>query len=369
MSLEKAKAFLLKTGDILFARSGATVGKTFQFKNYEGLACYAGYLIKATPDSRKVLSDFLYFYTKSNAYENWKNSIFNQSTIQNIGAEKYSALEIPIPQLAEQISINEYLNKKTDEIDKLIASKKQLIELLNEERVAIINQAVTKGINPKAKLKPSGIKWLGDIPSHWEVKKLKYLVSKVGSGITPKGGANVYQTDGIPLLRSQNIYSDRLELTDIAFISEEMDKEMASSRVQVGDVLLNITGASIGRCFYIHEGFGKGNVNQHVCIIRPVQEKISTKFLHAILMSEFGQTMLELCQNGSNREGINYQQIKSFDLLLPKLEEQKEIIEFIQTKIDRINSIVSKIEFEIELMIEYRAALITELVTGKINVM
>ena len=91
---EKAAEYLLKDGDILFARSGATVGKTFQFKDYSGEACYAGYLIKATPNSTKIESDFLYFYTKSNCYENWKNSIFIQATIQNIGADKYQNLPV-----------------------------------------------------------------------------------------------------------------------------------------------------------------------------------------------------------------------------------------------------------------------------------
>src|SRR3989338_11255232 len=100
----KAKEYLLQEGDVLFARSGATVGKTFQFKNYKGRACFAGYLIRARPN-QKILSDFLYYFTRSNAYENWKNSIFNQATIQNIGADKYSILTLPLPSAKEQKEI------------------------------------------------------------------------------------------------------------------------------------------------------------------------------------------------------------------------------------------------------------------------
>lgn len=252
--------------------------------------------------------------------------------------------------LEEQTAIANYLDEKTAQIDKLIANKQRLIELLKEERTAIINEAVSgKGKN-------------------WERKKLKYVVSKVGSGVTPTGGANVYLQDGIPLLRSQNIFSDRLELIDVAYISEEIDEQMSNSRVQEGDVLLNITGASIGRCCFIPKNFGKGNVNQHVCILRPIQAEIKTEYLHSFLISSYGQILIDICQTGANREGLNFQQIKSFELLVPKIVEQEEIILHIKTETQKIVNTISKIEKEIGLLQEYRMALISEVVTGKINV-
>jgi type I restriction enzyme S subunit len=277
-------------------------------------------------------------------------------------------IPLVIPPKPEQTVIANFLDKKTAQIDKLITNKQKLIELLKEERMAIINKTVTRGINPNVKLKPSGVDWLGDIPEHWEVKKLKYVVSKVGSGITPRGGANVYQNDGIPLLRSQNIYNDGLRLEDVVYISEEIDNEMSNSRINDNDVLLNITGASIGRCFYVPEGFGKGNVNQHVCIIRPIKDKILTKYVHLLLISGYGQALIDYCQNGANREGLNFQEIKSFDLPLPKIEEQIKIIQNIAIETKRIDATIFKIENEIELMQEYRTALISEVVTGKIKV-
>lgn len=275
---------------------------------------------------------------------------------------------LPLPSPTEQTAIAAYLDEKTARIDKLIANKQRLIELLKEERTAIINHAVSKGINPKAKLKPSGIKWLGDIPEHWEVKKLKYVISKVGSGITPTGGASVYQQEGVPLLRSQNVYSSGLILDDVAYISEEIDEAMSNSRIKEGDVLLNITGASIGRCYFVPDDFGRGNVNQHVCIIRPVQSVIKTKYLHFVIISGYGQTLIDACQTGANREGLNFQQIKAFDIPLPKIDEQENIISYIETSTHKIDATISKIEKEIELVQEYRTALISEVVTGKIKV-
>jgi len=144
---ELAKDYLLKDGDILFARSGATVGKTFQFKDYEGLACFAGYLIKADPDESIVTSDFLYLFTKSQVYETWKNSIFIQATIQNIGANKYQMLDVPIPSIEEQKTIISWINQKVQKIDNLILKNSGLINLFQEYRTALISEAVTGKID------------------------------------------------------------------------------------------------------------------------------------------------------------------------------------------------------------------------------
>ncbi|MDR2438178.1 MAG: restriction endonuclease subunit S [Planctomycetaceae bacterium] len=143
LPIEIANEYLLKSGDILFARSGATVGKTFQFKNYYKKACFAGYLIKATPDEKKILSDYLYLFTKSKNYDYWKNTIFNQSTIQNIGADKYNFLLIPLPPLSEQKQIAKYLDAKCVEIDLLVAKMNNEVELLREYRTVLISDVVT----------------------------------------------------------------------------------------------------------------------------------------------------------------------------------------------------------------------------------
>lgn len=143
LSPEIAKNYLLENGDILFARSGATVGKTFQFKNYQGIACFAGYLIKAIPNESKILSDYLYYYTKTTCYENWKNSIFIQATIQNIGGDKYSLLPIVVPQLKEQKEIVEYLDKKLNDWKEIENELNKSIELLKEIRTVLITDAVT----------------------------------------------------------------------------------------------------------------------------------------------------------------------------------------------------------------------------------
>jgi len=142
LPLEKAKEYMLNKGDLLFARSGATVGKTFLYKE-DYAACFAGYLIKARCNKNVLLPNFVFYYTLSNVYQNWKNSIFIQSTIQNIGADKYSVMPIIVPSLSEQQSIADYLDQKCSEIDELISIKQQKIEKLKDYTKSLIFECVT----------------------------------------------------------------------------------------------------------------------------------------------------------------------------------------------------------------------------------
>ena len=136
------------------------------------------------------------------------------------------------------------------------------------------------------------------------------VASKVGSGITPKGGSESYLAVGIPLIRSQNVLTGVLDLEDVAFISEEQHNKMNATQLKAGDVLLNITGASIGRSCIVPADFVEGNVNQHVCIIRPT-EQLNSIFLSAFLNSELGQRQIDAFQAGGNRQGLNFAQIRS----------------------------------------------------------
>lgn len=169
-----------------------------------------------------------------------------------------------MPTSEEQKEIVLYVEAKEKEISRLIKQKHQLITLLEEKRQSIITEAVTKGLNPNVKMKHSGVEWIGEIPEDWQVKKVKHFSEFVGSGKTPSGGSEVYLEEGIPFLRSLNVHFDGIRLKNLAFISEETDAEMRSSRIQPLDNLLNITGASIGRSCIVPKDFGQGNVNQHV---------------------------------------------------------------------------------------------------------
>ncbi|MGV3288331.1 restriction endonuclease subunit S [Bacillus wiedmannii] len=160
----------------------------------------------------------------------------------------------------------------------------------------------------------------------WEQYNLGNVSTKIGSGKTPKGGNQNYKSEGIPLLRSQNIFNNKVNFNDVVYITPEIDEDMANSRVQKGDVLLNITGASIGRSA-VYKLNHKANVNQHVSIIRPSGE-VNPYFIQLNITSEKGQKQIELNQAGGGREGLNFQQIAKMGFYFPDLLEQGEIGDF-----------------------------------------
>ena len=350
------------TGRVLFVTTvGAKAMTTRMISGKYSLSQNCALLI---PKSDSIdVRFYRYFIDRLFDYEKGMISLIMQPSLRFEDLLRY---QIVVPLKEEQNEVAEYLDRKTAQIDDLIAKKERMIELLKEERSAVINQAVTRGLDPNVELKDSGNGWLGKVPKHWKIKKLKYLCRKIGSGITPKGGASVYLTEGIPILRSQNIHFDEFKLDDVAYISEEMHKGLSATRVLVGDVLLNITGASIGRCNYWRDN-GEANVNQHVCILRP-NSKIGTKYLHFYLSSEIGQHQIDRSQNGVSREGLNYEDLGDFIIPLPHEKEQKYIVDFLDRKTAQIDTQIEREKKSIELLKEFRTALISEVVTGKIDV-
>jgi type I restriction enzyme, S subunit len=163
-----------------------------------------------------------------------------------------------------------------------------------------------------------------------DLTKLSAVLIKIGSGITPKGGEKVYCGYGIPLIRSQNVKIGHLDLSDVVYIDDKQHNKMQNSKVLPGDVLLNITGASIGRSCVVPEWLHDANVNQHVCILRP-SERINPYYLSAFLNSFEGQKQVFSFQSGGSREGLNYQQIGAMNLRLPSLIEQERIAEILAT--------------------------------------
>lgn len=361
---------LTKQGDLFFMMSSENyddVGKTSvllqEVKEVYLNSFCRGFRI-THPD---VDSLYLNFLLHSNSYRKRLMVEANGFTRINLKTSKVNDLQLFLPPLDEQVQIAYYLDHKTAQIDKLVSDKERLIELLNEERTAIINQAVTKGIDPDAPMRDSGVDWLGEVPEHWSMKRIKNVVKKVGSGVTPKGGAEVYLDSGVPLLRSQNVYFDGFRLDEVAYISPDVHNSMVNSKVFANDILLNITGGSIGRCYYVTNEFEEANVNQHVCIIRP-NELILTKFLYNYLRSESGQLQIDICQIGGNRESVNFEQLKNFNIPLPDTNEQHKIVEFIDTFERKIVGLIEKTKAEISLLKEYKTALISEVVTGKVDV-
>ena len=180
----------------------------------------------------------------------------------------------------------------------------------------------------------------------WKRCIIGELTTKVGSGVTPRGGKAVYKSEGHPFVRSQNVGLGHLILDDITYIDEDTHQRQKSTELQLDDVLLNITGASIGRSALVNQQIVGGNVNQHVCIIR-ANKKLIPSFLCYFLLSQYGQKQIESFQAGGNRQGLNFEQIRSIKIGLPSIEEQKKIADLlllIEQRITTQNKIIKKLQ-------------------------
>lgn len=189
-------------------------------------------------------------------------------------------------------------------------------------------------------------------------RRVKFVLSKIGSGKTPLGGANAYASSGAMLLRSQNIHFDGLRLEDVVFIDDETDAEMSSTRVKSRDVLLNITGASIGRCTLVPDDFPAANVNQHVCILRPKEEEVDPRFLNMVFQSEVVQRAIFSNENGSSREGLTFDQVGNIEIPLPCLAIQRAIADFLSRETAVVDDLIAAKKRLVELLIEKRKAII-----------
>lgn len=362
-SLFEGNGIDFKKGDILYGKLRPYLRKVW-IAEFDGNAVGDFFVYRVQKNANEKYVKWLFL---SNGFTEIANSSTDGAKMPRVSSDFIRNLEYYLPPLCEQTAIAAYLDEQTTKIDALIAEKQTQVENLRAYRTSLITEIVTRGLNPDAPLRHSGIDWLGDIPQHWEMSALKYLTSKIGSGITPRGGSEVYLDKGVLFIRSQNVYPDGLHLDDPKYISESIDESMSNTRVYTGDILLNITGASIGRCC-VYTMTESANVNQHVCIIRPLCNLIKNQFLSYILNSKIGQDQIALFQTGGNREGLNFEQLKNFAIPLPPRSEQQAIAEFLDDKTEKIDALIDELNKQLDELAEYRQAVISEAVTGKVDV-
>jgi type I restriction enzyme S subunit len=358
---EIAKDYILEESDILLARSGATVGKTFIYRKSWGKAAYAGYLIRARVSGQNN-SNFIYKFLQSKLYWDWVKSIFIQATIQNISAEKYSNLFITIPPLNEQEKIAQFLDYKTKQIDELIKKKETLIEKLDEKRTAIISHAVTKGLDSSVPMKDSCIEWLGEIPKHWKVKRLKNIAScndeSLGENTAPDFEIEYVDISSVDLVSGIRHYEN---------MTFEKAPSRARRKVQDGDTIISTVRTYLKSIAAIKQPPINLIVSTGFAVIRP-KININSNYIGYLLQSEgfVGKVV-------SNSVGVSYPAINSSVLISlpvvePPINEQQKIAQFLDYKTAQIDKQKAKIKQAIELLKEYRTSLITNAVTGKIDV-
>ena len=270
-----------------------------------------------------------------------------------------------VPPHAEQTTIAAFLDKETAKIDELVAEQRRLMELLKEKRQAVISHAVTKGLNPNAPMKPSGIEWLGDVPEHWTVRRVKSVSTFITSG--PRGWSERVAEAG-PLFVQSGDLNDSLQVkfSTAKRVQVEQDAEAVRTRLCDGDIVVCITGAKTGNVAVCASVPEPAYVNQHLCLIRPSREILSV-FLGVGLKSRVGQTYFELSQYGL-KQGLSLEDVKEAPVLLPPMAEQIEIAAFVGTESSKFDALAVEAQRAIDLLQERRTALISAAVTGQIDV-
>lgn len=285
---------------------------------------------------------------------------------KNISYEQFGKVYVPDVPPDEQKAISSFLDVETSKIDGLVSEQRRLIELLKEKRQAVISHAVTKGLNPNAPMKPSGIQWLGDVPQHWGTDMISRITSKIGNGYVGPT-RDILAEEGVPYVQATHIKNGRVNFDGAYFVTEEWSEKQSKAALELGDVLIVQTGAGTGDIGLVSEE-EVGYRCHALIIVRTMPETMLGSFLAVALQSQYGVQTLESIQTGGMHPHLNCGNVKFVHIPIPPIEEQKAIVDYVNQKLDQFSQLQAEAERAIELLQERRTALISAAVTGKINV-
>ncbi|MEX0771381.1 MAG: restriction endonuclease subunit S [Balneolaceae bacterium] len=304
----------------------------------------------------KIQSRFLFYWVRSDYFIDEVVSRSVGVSYPAISSSDVGNLSVPILPEDEQKAIATFLDRQTTRIDQLIEKKKRILELLDEQRQAIITRAVTKGFDSDARMKDSGIEWLGDVPEHWDIEKLKYFVQLNNREI------EVYEEVDMQKVALENIESG----TGRLFFSDD-DKAFQGkgNSFAPGDVLFNKLRPYLAKvvCAEFH-GVAVGEL----LVLSPDKTALNSRYLYHRMLSEQFIKIVNNSTYGAKMPRANWDFIGNLRIGIPPIDEQKEIVEFLDQQIEKNDYLNEKIQKAIETLNEYRSSLITQAVTGKIDV-
>ena len=296
----------------------------------------------------------------------------NPNTIDHLPAEKLRKYRFPFPPSDEQRPIAVFLDRETARIDGLVAKKERLVELLQEKRAALISHVVTKGLNPDAPMKDSGVEWLGQIPAHWSHKPLRRYTQSMCDG--PFGSdmkSSHYADSGVRLIRLQNIEQGYFDDGDKVFIPESHFQSLPGHDALPGDLLVAGLGDAshpVGRACLLPVHIERAMVKADCFRVRLDQERLTHGFTMHFLCSSAARAAVSDQIRGATRERMNLSGLASIGILVPPISEQRAISDAIVQQTAKLDALIAKTQRSIERMQEYRTALISAAVTGKIDV-
>ena len=333
------------------------------------------YIVDKTKEN--VLNHYVNYYWYGLKYS--VNYFKNFSHGMRFSFNRFQFDEIPliIPPLIEQLQIVKYLDKKTDMIEKLISTKERKITLLKEQRTSLINEVVTKGLNPNVKMKDSGVEWIGEIPEHWLLISLHKLLQTNRLDFQDGNHGGEYPNpeefikNGVPFIKPRDIQDGKVEWLDCDRLPFERTTKFRIGFSNNDDVLLVNRGGSIGKVCYVTDydnEYPYFIINPQVTYLRG-KNGLSSKYVFYITKSDVFRCGVDLVLgHGSTFPFLGLSNMSDFKMVLPPFEEQNKIIEYLDTKTKEIDDLVQLEQKKIDLLKEYRQSLISEVVTGKIKV-
>ncbi len=356
----------LRDKDLLITKDG-TIGKTAVVKKLDGKATLNSGIFLTRPLRHTYNTDYMYWVLNSRSFTAFIDLTKTGTTISHLYQNVFVRFQFPKPPLPEQQAITDFLDRETGRIDGLIGKKQKLIELLKEKRTALISRAVTKGLNPETKMKPSGIEWLGDVPVHWDVLPLKRIVEipiTDGPHETPE-----ILDEGIPFVSAEAIRQNKIDFDKKrGFISiEDHIKYSQKYKPKRNDIFMIKSGATTGNLAIV-ETDEEFNIWSPLAVVRVHQKKANARFILSAMESKEFQTSVQLFWSFGTQQNIGMNVIENLFVPLPPLPEQQTIAAFLDRETNKIDTLIAKVEAAIEKLKEYRTTIISAAVTGKIDV-
>ncbi|MBE9603127.1 restriction endonuclease subunit S [Pedobacter sp. MC2016-24] len=352
-------------GEIIIAKMADPVARACIIPNTESRFVMASDGIRLVVNDNVSNSQFATYSINSNYFRSQAELNSSGSTRLRIGLNTLKKLKFVFPPLNEQIIISSFLEKRTSELDKLIADKQKLLELLNEERTAMINQAVTKGLDTNFPMKDSSVEWLGEIPESWTIGKLKFFCELItdGSHFSPPS-----LESGKRYISVKDVKENTIDFENCKYISDDdfLILERNGCRPKENDILLTKDG-TIGRASIVQED-NDFVILSSLAIIRAKLKFINPSYLKHFLVSKINVEQMLSSLQGSALTRITLSIINNLYIIVPPINEQEKILDHIKEHSDTNEKLVLKVQQEIELLKEYKIALISEVVTGKVDV-
>ena len=372
-SIDERKNYSVIKNDIFFTRTSETIDEvgitSLCTKTIEN-ATFSGFLIRLRLFKNLDIDvNFLKYYLQSNYIRHYFAKMMIIVTRASLGQNLLKNLSILLPSTKEQQQIVKYLDKKIRIINKTIIKNKELINLLEEKRISLINQVVTKGLNPDVPMKDSGVEWIGEIPEHWNVEKIKNISQVKPSNVDKKSNDN---EPSVLLCNYTDVYNNEFITNNLDFMKATASHDQIRNlSLTINDIIITKDSESaddIAVPAIVTEELNNVVCGYHLAVIRPNISKINPKFLFRSFESDRINKQFELGANGVTRFGLGTYPIINAYVCQPPLNEQKEIVEFLDNETSKIFKAKYKIKEHINLLEEYKTSLIHHVVTGKIDV-